>query len=350
MRLFRAFTLVCSIQTFAIAADVGLIRVSQIQEKFCAELAKQFQAMEKANAKVLVQPDGWLFFASELRLLLVGKFWGNEATVIAPGRKPDEADPAGAIVDFCNQLRARGVGLLVVPVPPKAAIYPEKILPQCDLRGESAQPYLKRFYDELRGNGVEVLDLAPIFLERRESDRVPVFCKTDTHWSGNGCVLAAQAMSARIRSATNAQPQHNYVASWKQIEFTGDLASLLPSGAAKPGQEKTSVRAITDKSTGALVQPDTESPLLLIGDSHTLVYHDFFAQGAGLVDQLANELGFAPDLIGTRGSGATAVRVSLYRRSLKNRDYLAKKKMVIWCFSAREFTEADGWARIPVSK
>ncbi len=88
-----------------------------------------------------------------------------------------------------------------------------------------------------------------------------------------------------------------------------------------------------------------------MGDSHTLVFHDFLAERAGLVDQLANELGFAPDLIGTRGSGATPVRITLYRRSLKEPGYLAKKKVVVWCFAAREFTEAaEGWARVPVAK
>jgi len=56
-------------------------------------------------------------------------------------------------------------------------------------------------------------------------------------------------------------------------------------------------------------------------------------------------------LIGTRGSGATSVRVSLYRRARKDPDYLAKKKMIVWCFAAREFTESDqGWDKVPVSQ
>ncbi len=350
MRLFRALMLLCSIPLIAWSAEFGLIRVSEAQQRFCSELAQQFQALQKTNAQALARPDGWLFFAPELRLLSVGKFWGNEAIGIARSRKPDEADPAPVIIDFCNQLKERGIGLLLVPVPPKAAVYPEKVLPQCDLRGESAAPYLTRFYDELRGHGVDVLDLTSLFLEQRESERGPIFCRTDTHWSGNGCVVAAQAMAAKIREPLNAPPRRDYAADWKQVQFTGDLVGLLPHGAARPEPEKAFVRVIGDKSGGGSVQPDADSPLLLLGDSHTLVYHDFLAEGAGLVDQLAHELGFAPDLIGTRGSGATAVRVSLYRRSHKDPGYLAKKKMIIWCFSARELTEADAWARIPISK
>ena len=99
------------------------------------------------------------------------------------------------------------------------------------------------------------------------------------------------------------------------------------------------------------MEADPNSPILLMGDSHTLVFHDFLAERAGLLDQLALEIGIAPYLIGTRGSGATPVRLSLYRRSLKDQGFLAKKKLVIWCFTAREFTEASqGWQKLPVAK
>jgi alginate O-acetyltransferase complex protein AlgJ len=94
--------------------------------------------------------------------------------------------------------------------------------------------------------------------------------------------------------------------------------------------------------------------VILLGDSHTLVFHsggDMHASGAGLADQLALELGFPVDLIGVRGSGATPARISLYRRVRGDADYLKKKKLLIWCFTAREFTEAtSGWRIVPVTK
>ena len=115
--------------------------------------------------------------------------------------------------------------------------------------------------------------------------------------------------------------------------------------------EKIAVRAISDKEMGAAISPDPNSPLLIIGDSHTLVFHDFLAEKSGLVDQLAYEVGFGPDFIGTRGSGSTSVRISLDRRARKEPDYLAKKKVIVWCFAAREFTESDkGWDKVPVGQ
>jgi hypothetical protein len=348
MRVFCALALLCSLESNLTAADSGDSPLTDAQQKFRAAIAEKFKAAEKSNAHVIKGVENWLFVPAELRFLSAGRFWGAEAVKISRSTKPEEADPIPAILDFRDQLKQRGIELLLAPVPPKAAIYPEKVVPEVPLNRNDSAPYLKRFCDELRGKGVEIVDLTELLARRRDAERGPVFCKTDTHWSGNGCVLAAQAMAAKIRIGS--QPRHDYIANWKQIEFTGDLTSLLADDAARSAPEKTFVRVINDKSSGGFVQPDKESPLLVLGDSYTLVYHDFLAQGAGLIDQLAAELGFAPDLIGTRGSGASVVRASLYRRSLKDPQYLAKKKMIIWCFAAREFTEAEAWTRLPISK
>jgi hypothetical protein len=347
MRVFCALALLCSLESNLAAADSADAALTEAQQKFRTALAEKFQAAAKSNAHVVKGVEDWLFVPSELRFLSAGRFWGAEAVKISRSTKPEEADPIPAILDFRDQLKQRGIELLLAPVPPKAAIYPEKVVPEVPLNRNDSAPYLKRFCDELRGKGVEIVDLTELFARRRDAERDPVFCKTDTHWSGSGCVLAAQAMVEKIRIGS--QPRHDYVANWKQIEFAGDLTSLL-TDATKSAPEKTFVRVISEKSSGGFVLPDKDSPLLVLGDSYTLVYHDFLTQGAGLIDQLADELGFAPDLIGTRGSGATVVRTTLYRRSLKDPQYLAKKKMIIWCFAAREFTEADSWTRLPISK
>jgi len=351
MRVFWALTLLCSLQTSLISAYSDAIGLSDGQRKFSDELAGKFQATEKSNAHAIAGADGWLFLSSELRLLSVGCFWGDDAAKVSRSTKPENADPVPAILDFHDQLKQRGIELILVPVPPKAAIYPEKIVPQFNTASDDSAPYLHRFYDELRSKGVEVLDLAAPFLQHRYDEGHAVFCQTDTHWSGTGCVMAAQAMAKKVREKIAADLSRNqYAAEWRQIEFSGDLTGFLPSGIPKPAPEKIYVRTVRAKATGEPIQPDSNSPVLLLGDSHTLVFHDFLAESAGLIDQLAQELGFAVDLIGTRGSGATSVRVALYRRSHKYPDYLKKKKMIIWCFAAREFTETDGWAKTPVSK
>jgi hypothetical protein len=348
MRFFGTLFLLRALAT-VLPAQTPL---SEPQQKFAAEVGALFQNLEKKDAAAGAGADGWLFFSGELRLLSLGRFWGEEAAKVSRAHKPDLADPVPAILDFQQQLKARGIELVVVPVPPKAAIYPDKIVPGFDVRTTDPAPVLHRFYDELRGAGIDVLDLSALFVQNRDNSRGPVFCKTDSHWSGIGCVLAAQAIAEKVRSKLPppATPKE-YASDWKEVQISGDLDGLVSHEIHKPGPEKISIQSVSEKGNGAAVEPDPNSPLLLLGDSHTLVYHDFLAERAGLVDQLALQLGFAPDLIGTRGSGATPVRINLYRRSVKDGGYLAKKKMVVWCFAAREFTEAtEGWAKAPIAK
>jgi alginate O-acetyltransferase complex protein AlgJ len=327
------------------------IPLSDSQQKFVNELAAKSRSAQSENAAVIPGLDGWFFLFSDIRFLSAGQFWGTDAVKVSRAHKPESADPIPAIVDFHNELKRRGIDLLLMPVPPKAAIYPEKILPDVDLHGETAAPFLARFYDELRKREIDVVDLSPVFLQNRANEHGPVFCKTDTHWSGLGCVLAAQTIKEKIGEKLAAQPRKNYAAEWKDTTIKGDLGDLAGSNAKKLEPEKIAIRAISDKETSAAINPDPNSPLLIIGDSHTLVFHDFLAEKSGLLDQLAYEIGFAPDLIGTRGSGATSVRVSLYRRTRKDPGYLPRKKIIVWCFAAREFTESDqGWDKVPVGQ
>jgi alginate O-acetyltransferase complex protein AlgJ len=350
MRFFAALFLL-AVTTALLVAETAL---TEPQQKFAAELAATVANLEKKNTAAVAGVDGWLFFGGELRLLSLGRFWGDDARKVSRAHKPDLADPVPAIIDFHQQLKARGIQLIVVPVPPKAAIYPEKIVPRYNAPANDPAPMLHRFYAELGAAGVDVVDLSAVFVQNHDHPRGPVFCKSDSHWSGIGCVLAAQEIAEKLRGKIEKPATaKEYVAEWKEAEREGDLASLVARDGRKSPPEKIAIQSVSEKGTGAAVQEDPGSPLLLMGDSHTLIYHDhdFLPVRAGLVDQLALHLGFAPDLIGTSGSGATPVRINLYRRSGKDAGYLAKKKVVVWCFAAREFTEAtEGWAKVPVAK
>lgn len=333
----------------AFAGD--LASLSESQQKFLNELATKSRSAQSENAAVIAGVDGWLFLSSDIRFLSAGQFWGADAAKASRAHKPESADPIPAIIDFHEQLKKRGIDLLLMPVPLKAAIYPEKILPDVDLHGESAAPYLARFYEELRKREINVVDLSPVFIQNRSGEHSPVFCKTDTHWSGLGCVLAAQTLKDKIQEKLAGQPRKGYAAEWKETTIKGDLGDLAGPNIKKPEPEKIAMRTIGDKQTGAAITPDPNSALLIIGDSHTLVFHDFLAEKSGLLDQIAYETGVTPDLIGTRGSGSTSVRISLYRRARKDPGYLAKKKVIVWCFAAREFTESDqGWDKVPVDQ
>jgi alginate O-acetyltransferase complex protein AlgJ len=337
MRLFAFF-----VPLLLLLADAA----AQGTSTFSALLTERVAALEKRNAAVAPGVDRWLFLTSELRFLAQGRFWGDAAGTTSRARRPDAADPLVAIVDFHRQLKERGIDLLLVPVPPKAEIFADKVSPDVRVRPAEAAPALHEFYRELQGRGIDVLDLSETFVRNRESARGTVYCQTDSHWSGVGTSLAGEAIANQIRARVpNAAQKREFAREWKEVNITGDLAALAGEKEKSTG-ERIAIRQLT-----TAVEPDANSPVLLLGDSHTLVFHAFLAERAGLLDQLTAELGFVPDLIGTRGSGATPVRVSMYRRSRSDPQFLAKKKVVVWCFAAREFTEADqGWVVQPLGR
>jgi alginate O-acetyltransferase complex protein AlgJ len=325
---------------------------------FLADCAAKAAAAEQANTIAVPGRDGWLFFSGDLRHLGVGKFWGDEAVRVSKATKPAYADPLPAILDFKAQMDKAGIELLLLPVPPKPVIYADMICDQVQ-SGKDGPPRLdarhQEFYELLRHNGVKVLDLTGEFIAHRGDKQGPPFCKQDTHWSGWGCALAANRLATEIKDRPwlAGVPRLKLAGEVKPTSIDGDLRQAL--AAAKPPAETLWLRFVgpAGQDEPPPLESDRRSPVILLGDSHTLVFHsggDMLAQGAGLADQLALELGFAVDLIGVRGSGATPARVNLLRLARADAQYLGRKKLVIWCFAAREFTESAGWQKVPVVK
>lgn len=324
---------------------VGFLSFSTAEtELFGQTLAAKAAEAEAQKTTVVSGKDGWLFFAPELRHLSVGQFWGDAAKRVSRASNPEFADPLPAILDFKAQLNKAGIALIFVPIPAKATIYPEMVSEHGTLTARTDKLH-QAFYDILRKSEVNVLDLTPLFLQNRFTDAGPVYCQQDTHWSGQGCVLAAKAIAESIGtpSWTAEIRKRDIETQTRPVEITGDLWTEL----GDPNLPKEHLRLTYIKEgVGASWRA---SPVVLLGDSHSLVFHagaDMHAQGAGLPDHLAYQLGFPVDVVAVRGSGATPSRLNLYRR----RDNMKGKRVVVWCLSVREFTEGQGWRLIPIIK
>ncbi len=348
-------------ETPATAPEIPIVPTASFEatQAFREECRAKAGAAAKALSIAVKGREGWLFLGPELRHVGVGKFWGDRALDVSQANNPDHTDPIPAILDFKAQLDKAGIELLFVPVPPKCIVYADKLTARINM--ENGLPRFdaahQEFYEMLRKSGVNVLDLAPEFFAHR-ADEDAVYCKTDTHWSGRACVLAARRIASELKGKSWLQniTKMEFALAWKRVAINGDLRS--PDD--KTPKETLPLRFVgtpSDKAkTTANLQPietNRDSPVLLLGDSHDLVFHDgddMHTRGAGLADQLALELGFAVDLIAVRGSGATPARTDFMRRIRADASYLPKKKLVIWCFSAREFTESLGWQKVPLTR
>jgi len=330
-------------------ATADLVVPAAVQPFLQAAQAAYTEA-EAAHKQAIPGKEHWLFFAPELRHLTVGTFWGAAAPKVSKA-KAEYADPLPAILDFADQLKRAGIQLLFMPVPAKSAVYPEKFSEEAPKAKPGHLPPRVDVYDAaflklLKQKGVQVLDLQQAFMKVRvKGEPLPFYCKSDTHWSSAGCAEAARLiLEATKRNAwLKDVPRHTYKVTQQSFSFAGDLEKMRHPD--KPVPEQLTLLKVSEG--GQPVQDWRQSPILLVGDSHTLIFHsggDMHAVGAGLADHLAARFGFPMDVVGVRGSGATPCRVNLLRRG----DNLAGKRLVIWCLSVREFTEGNGWMKVPV--
>lgn len=298
-----------------------------------ADSAKTLLSQVPADRAAYTADNGWLYSKNELEHLSAGALTGGRVIEVSKSVKKENANPIEAISDFNQQLKALGITLIVVPVPPKSAVYPIG-----DWRPGEAAQYLQKFDDELRGAGINVVDLTADFLQNKDK---MVYCRTDSHWSPAGLEIAADTIARQLKLIGDSQ----FTATEKTVKIGGDLLTASEKNSAA---ETVTLRVIG----GNAISED--SPVLILGDSHSLIFSaggDMLAENAGFAEALAYDLKMPVDRIGIKGSASTPVRVNLYRKATKNPEWLKNKKFVIWVFTAREFTEStNGWAKVPVLK
>jgi hypothetical protein len=295
--------------------------------------------------KAVPGADGWAYYHPDIRYL-------GEAYFRA--RKPEgpTEDPAIVIADFAEQLGRRGIHLLVVPVPSKPAVAPERLrrglAPSLDL-----DTHTRRFMGELRGRGLDVFDLHAAFVAQRLAypDGPPLYLAADTHWTGEGVRLAASLLATRVRAAIGAeplQPSRDYRRETVAVPRRPDIPrmSRLPGEAGAFPKETTTVFRALDQE-GEPYADDDEAQILLLGDSFSRIYQTDEPEAAGLIANLAYELQTPLSSIVNDGGASTLVRQELAR----NLDLLHGKRIVIWAFAERDLRFGlQGWQKIALEE
>ncbi len=291
----------------------------ELVERFrltCAQLAAEAST---AGASIVTGGDGWYFAAGEVAAL-GARSTGVNATV-------------SAIAAEAARLGRDGVELVVAPVPPKAIIYPDRLAPALDVpipvpRLDAA---LQDIYRDLQAQGVRVIDMTQAFIRDRFHHEGPLYCRQDSHWSGVGCVVAAEIIGAAVRdlAVLEALPERTYGLAWFTTPIRGDLWQHLPQ---PPPREEIRARGLIEPedSSFAAVQRDGDAAVAVIGDTHALVFHagePYHARGAGVADQLAFELRQPVALHADDGSTPSDDTWSLPAPG-------GRTRVVIWIFAA----------------
>jgi hypothetical protein len=291
--------------------------------------------------KAVAAADGWAYYGPNIRYL--GEAYFKDL-------KSDGSvhDPAVAIVDFAEQLRRRGIQLILVPVPAKPAIAPERLR-----RGLSPSLALsihtRRFMDELRGRGIDVFDLfTPFVREQKEHpDHPRLYLAADTHWTGDGARLAASLLAEHVRVLVGPDalaPKRSYRREVVTVARRPDIPrmSRLPGEATAFPPEHTIAYRIFDEEGEPYADSD-EAQILLLGDSFSRIYQTDEPEAAGLIANLAYEMHTPLSSIVNDGGASTLVRQELVR----NLEILDGKRIVIWAFAERDLRFGmKGWEKI----
>ena len=157
--------------------------------------------------------DRWLFYRQDVEFLV------QPSPLDVRSAKLD--NPIKAIEKFRDQLKAKGVELLVVVTPGKPSIYPERLTDgDSDVSRDAAatgnaaglgtaadhansiglQSHGKKILDSLTRAGFNTVDLYTPLLAAKSRDSVegPLYLNDDTHWTPRGAELAAAEIAAAV--------------------------------------------------------------------------------------------------------------------------------------------------------
>lgn len=310
----------------------------------------RFRALGELGEKALrgARP-GWFYYTPGVRYL-VEPFYRELTT-------PPENDPVAVIKDLADQLARRGVALWVMPVPGKASVHPERLR-----RGVRPDPavgaHTRRVLDALAQRGVTTVDLLRVFLEvrRRHPERV-LYMRADTHWTGEGARLAAEAVAARIRALSWYRRPARPLYARRRVTVTrrGDVPRMTQI----PGHERLFAAervpcyrvffAGGERRGEPYEEPDepAESRVLVLGDSFSRVFEHDEPGSAGWISNLAHELQQPVSAVVNDGGASTLVRQELAR----DPSVLEGKKLVIWAFVERDIRFGlQGWQPIELEE
>lgn len=329
------------------AAEKELETESVVSEWLLPRVQAVLANLGAGNEQVYLGRNGWLFYRPDVDYATGPAFLEPKVMTRRAHAAAVSPDPVKAIVAFRDQLAARGIALVLVPIPTKASIEGERLSPRAraeELLENGSFPQLER---GLTATGVRVFDPAPLLIDRKAgSADSPQFLERDTHWRPEAMEFVAQRLAWFVSSKEPDGLPGPLKISTAEISGGGDIARMLklPAGNRKINAPQTvPIRQVTE--AGNPWRPSREAEILLLGDSFANIYSLSalgWGESAGLAEHLSAALGGQPlDCILRNSDGAFATREILSRELARGRDRLGGKKLVIWEFAARELAFGD---------
>lgn len=312
--------------------------------------------LKAGNEQVVLGRGGWLYFRPALDHLtgpgfmnpriLARRSAGGKASESDPG-----SDPVAALADFAAQLADRGITLVVVPIPVKAAIHPEGLTgrdmtPELPLENSSFDDFMARL-KELEIPAYSPAERLAEAARATSGPRWPQFLRTDTHWTPQAMETTASGLAEFVSREVRLPEHHSPALTREEIwaEGRGDLVALLRLPAMRPlfQPERVPTQRVR-RTAGELWASDANADVLVLGDSFTNIYSQAelgFGEAAGFAEQLSYYLRRPVDKLAVNAGGPAVAREQLASAMASGQDRLAGKRLVVYAFSARELSSGD---------
>ncbi|MFI5377944.1 MAG: hypothetical protein ACHRHE_01445 [Tepidisphaerales bacterium] len=341
-----------------------------------------FAALHDTGAKAILGRGDWFFFRPDVRYVVepdrLETGMGSSVWMVPSDHSTRRDSAVCAIVHFRDQLQQRGIQLLVVPVPGKPSVYPDKLTRRAAAR-DAESPTLG-FIHDLRDRGIETVDLFAAFRAARGAvtGDPQLYLARDTHWRPQGAAIAAATVGDRLRELGWAPPvSREFTTRARAVNRWGDVIDMMqvPGLQHQFPPERAQCTQVHDPAKGLLIPaaadrpgafkyPARQSSVLVLGDSFSRIYQ--FAEpkslgecldppdaaekrtetkhllpgSAGFISHLALSLKAPVDAIVSDGGASTDVR----RRLSTNPEILEGKTVVVWEFVERDLALGrQGW-------
>jgi hypothetical protein len=306
----------------------------------------QFAWLKDGGEKAVIGSAGWYFYKPGLKYMLARRESAKAASTTN--------DPIAAIMDFRDQLAAHGIRLLVMPVPNKESVYPDRLTSGVEPRRGLLAPRTQDLLETLRATNVEVIDLFKEFGEARQqtgsASQASLYLAQDTHWSPAGVDLAAKAVARRLVELGWIRPgQVDYGERSAPVQRLGDVLRMLqvPLIERRVNPETVSTVQVVRHDSGDLYKDASDAEILVLGDSFMRIYQQDKPSAAGFIAHLARELKQPLMSLVNDGGGSTLVRQELRARP----EFLKNKKVVLWEFVERDIgLGLEGWKLVPLAR
>ena len=291
----------------------------------------------QSSGDVIVGRGGFLFYRNDIRLA------SSPGYAPQPEMKPHSALERSfvTIAHLDAELKARGIHLIVAPIPPGPTIYPDRVWRGYPRSAGPAWPApVPAWIARLRAAGVDAIDLAPGLFAAREKGEV--WFPQDTHWSSLGFDTALSEIADHARPHLPARPPLGYRRDWSPEPPLGAIFTLthLPSRWSRwPGAHATRPGFRLYEGDQPAPPGDDEASVLLVGDSYLDLFpQDNATRGPGAA--LAYHLGQPVQLRAKNG----ATPLDVLRDLAAHPERLRGKKVVVWLFAGRFLLPENGVA------